>query len=86
MPRTYRLPRPLRHRPSRSSVHSLQSAPSQRAQVRQKCRSARSSLVASLFGFSRIKSFAAIALGVLGCGVIMCLASYGVLGFLSFLV
>ena len=43
-------------------------------------------LVASLFGFSRIKSFAAIALGVLGCGVIMCLASYGVLGFLSFLV
>lgn len=42
-------------------------------------------LVASLFGFSRTKSFAAIALGVLGCGVIMCLASYGVLGFLSFL-
>lgn len=43
-------------------------------------------LVASLFGFGRLKSFAAIALGVLGCGVIMCLASYGVLGFLSFLV
>ena len=42
-------------------------------------------LVASLFGFSRMKSFLAIALGVLGCGVIMCLASYGVLGFLSFL-
>lgn len=42
-------------------------------------------LVASLFGFSRTKSFAAIALGVLGCGVIMCLASYGVLGFLDFL-
>ena len=43
-------------------------------------------LVASLFGFGRLKSFAAIALGVLGCGVIMCLASYGVLGFLSFLI
>ena len=43
------------------------------------------SLVASLFGFPRAKSFLAITLGVLGCGVIMCLASYGVLGFLSFL-
>ena len=43
------------------------------------------SLVASLFGFPRAKSFTAIALGVLGCGVIMCLASYGVIGFLSFL-
>ena len=43
-------------------------------------------LVASLFEFPKLKSFAAIALGVLGCGVIMCLASYGVLGFLSFLI
>ena len=42
-------------------------------------------LVASLFEFPKLKSFFAIALGVLGCGVIMCLASYGVLGFLSFL-
>ena len=42
-------------------------------------------LVASLFEFPRLKSFLAIALGVLGCGVIMCLASYGILGFLSFL-
>ena len=42
-------------------------------------------LVASLFNFPKLKSFLAIALGVLGCGVIMCLASYGVLGFLSFL-
>lgn len=42
-------------------------------------------LVASLFNFPKLKSFSAIALGVLGCGVIMCLASYGVLGFLSFL-
>ena len=44
------------------------------------------SLVASLFGFPKLKSFLAITLGVLGCGLIMCLASYGVLGFLSFLV
>lgn len=43
------------------------------------------SLVASLFNFPKLKSFLAIALGVLGCGVIMCLASYGILGFLSFL-
>ena len=42
-------------------------------------------LVASLFEFPKLKSFLAIALGVLGCGIIMCLASYGVLGFLSFL-
>lgn len=42
-------------------------------------------LVAALFNFPKLKSFAAITLGVLGCGVIMCLASYGVLGFLSFL-
>ena len=44
------------------------------------------SLVAALFEFPKLKSFLAIALGVIGCGVIMCLASYGVLGFLSFLV
>ena len=43
------------------------------------------SLVASLFGFPKMKSFVSVILGVLGCGVIMCLASYGVLGFLSFL-
>lgn len=42
-------------------------------------------LVAALFNFPKMKSLLAIALGVLGCGVIMCLASYGVLGFLSFL-
>ena len=42
-------------------------------------------LVAALFGFPRLKSFISIMLGVLGCGVIMCLASYGVLGALSFL-
>lgn len=42
-------------------------------------------LVASLFEFPKLKSFLSIALGVVGCGVIMCLASYGVLGFLSFL-
>ena len=44
------------------------------------------SLVAALFNFPKMKSFLAIMLGVIGCGVIMCLASYGVLGFLSFLV
>ena len=42
-------------------------------------------LVASLFEFPKFKSFLAISLGVLGCAVIMCLASYGILGFLSFL-
>ncbi len=42
-------------------------------------------LVASLFSFPKLKSLLAISLGVLGCGVIMCLASYGILGFLSFL-
>ena len=42
-------------------------------------------LVASLFNFPRAKSLLSIALGVMGCGIIMCLASYGVLGFLSFL-
>lgn len=43
-------------------------------------------LVASLFNFPKLKSFLAITLGVLGCGVIMCLISYGILGFLSFLI
>ena len=43
-------------------------------------------LVASLFGFSKMKSFFSISLGVIGCSVIMSLASYGILGFLSFLV
>ena len=43
------------------------------------------SLVASLFGLSKRSSFLAIALGVLLCAVIMSLASYGILGFLKFL-
>ena len=43
-------------------------------------------LVASLFNFPKLKSFFAIALGVLGCGIIVSLISYGVLGFLSFLI
>ena len=43
------------------------------------------SLVASLFDFPKGKSLLAIALGVIGCGIIMSLASYGVLGFLSFI-
>ena len=43
------------------------------------------SLIASLFNLPRKSSFLAIVLGVLTSGVIMCLASYGVLGFLSFL-
>ncbi len=43
------------------------------------------SLIASLFDLPFKKSFLAIFLGVLICGVIMTLASYGVLGFLSFL-
>ena len=43
------------------------------------------SLVAALFNFEKRKSFLAIVLGVIGCAVIMMLASYGVLGFLSFL-
>ena len=42
-------------------------------------------LVASLFNLPKRSSFLAITLGVLLCGVIMCLASYGVLGFLNFL-
>ena len=43
------------------------------------------SLVAALFDLPKRSSFLAVALGVLVSGVIMCLASYGVLGFLSFL-
>jgi uncharacterized membrane protein len=43
------------------------------------------SLIASLFGLPFKKSLLAILLGVLICGVIMTLASYGVVGFLSFL-
>lgn len=42
-------------------------------------------LVASLFGLHKGRSMLAISLGVIGCGIIMCLASYGVVGFLSFL-
>ena len=42
-------------------------------------------LVASLFSLSRKYSFLAILLGVIICGVVMTLASYGVVGFLSFL-
>ena len=43
------------------------------------------SLVASLFGFPKKEAFIAVLLGVLGSGIIMCLASYGAVGFLSFL-
>ena len=43
------------------------------------------SLVASLFDFPKKQSFIAVLLGVIGSGIIMCLASYGVVGFLSFL-
>lgn len=43
------------------------------------------SLVAALFNFPKKRSLLAITLGVLGCSVIMCLASYGVVEFLSFL-
>ena len=43
------------------------------------------SLVSSLFNLPKKWSFLAILLGVLAAGVIMCLASYGVIGFLKFL-
>ena len=43
------------------------------------------SLIAALFKLPRLQSFIAVAIGVLGCGIIMSLASYGVVGFLSFL-
>lgn len=41
------------------------------------------SLIASLFSLPKRSSFLAILLGVLGAGVIMCLASYGAVGFLK---
>lgn len=41
------------------------------------------SLIASLFDLPKRSSFVATLLGVLGAGVIMCLASYGVVGFLK---
>lgn len=43
------------------------------------------SLVAALFNLPKRYSFLAATLGVMISGVIMCLASYGVLGFLKFL-
>ena len=42
-------------------------------------------LVAALFDLPKKQAFLAISLGVLICGAIMTLASYGVLGFLGFL-
>lgn len=44
------------------------------------------SLVAALFNFPKKTSFFAVALGVVLCGVIMTLASYGVVEFLSILI
>ena len=44
------------------------------------------SLIASLFDLPKKSSFLAALLGVLGAGVIMCLASYGVVGFLQFFI
>ena len=41
------------------------------------------SLIAALFDLPKRRSFLAALLGVLGAGVIMCLASYGVVGFLK---
>ncbi len=41
------------------------------------------SLIASLFSLPKRSSLLAVFLGVLGAGVIMCLASYGVVGFLK---
>ena len=43
------------------------------------------SLIAALLGLQPRKSFCFVALGVLIAGVIMTLASYGMVGFLSFL-
>lgn len=42
-------------------------------------------LVAALFNLPKKRSLLAIGLGVLVCGAIMTLASYGIIGFLSFL-
>ena len=44
------------------------------------------SLVAALFSLSKKYSFLAVLCGVIICATIMTLASYGVLGFLSFLI
>ena len=41
------------------------------------------SLIAALFDLPKRRAFLAVLLGVLGAGVIMCLASYGVVGFLK---
>ena len=41
------------------------------------------SIVAALFNFPKKTSFWAISVGVIVCGIIMTLASYGVIGFLS---
>ena len=41
------------------------------------------SLIASLFRLPKRSSFLAVSLGVFGAGVIMCLASYGAVGFLK---
>lgn len=43
------------------------------------------SLIAALFGMNRLRAFLSILAGVLVAGVIMSLASYGILGALSFL-
>jgi uncharacterized membrane protein len=43
-------------------------------------------LVAALFDLPRKQSTVAIFIGVVVCAIIMTLASYGVLGFLKFLV
>ena len=42
-------------------------------------------LIAALFKLPFWRSMLAIALGVIGCGIIMSLATYGAVGFLSFL-
>lgn len=44
------------------------------------------SLIAALFGLPKRRSFIAISVGVMISGIIMSLASYGVVGFLSFLI
>lgn len=44
------------------------------------------SLVASIFNLPKKSSFLAVTLGVLISGVVMTLASYGVVGFLKFLI
>ena len=44
------------------------------------------SLISALFNIPKRKSFLAILIGVILSGIIMTLASYGVIGFLSFLI